>query len=289
MKLCLACHTSFIGLDWKCPACGHAPREIDGWTSFAPELALSNDGMAPDAHHGLDNEQEKSFWFRSRNKLIADLAVQYFSQAQNALEVGCGTGYVLSGLQSILPGLRLIGSEIYLNGLPYARRRLGSEVELYQMDARRLPFAEEFDLICAFDVLEHITEDSDALDSMFRALRPGGGVLLSVPQHPFLWSRADEIAFHKRRYRRGELESKCRTAGLRVLRSTSFVSILMPAMLAQRGLRGNSKDYEPQAELNLPRYLDQTFNLLLDIERRLIKLGLNFPFGGSRFIVARKD
>ena len=156
-----------------------------------------------------------SFWFRVRNRLITDLVRRYFPTAERVLEIGCGTGYVLQALRTALPQSCLLGSEIYANGLPYAARRLGPEVKLFQMDARDIPYATEFDLICAFDVLEHVAEDERVLHELYRALRPGGGVLLSVPQHQFLWSKSDEISLHKRRYRRGELESKCRKAKLR--------------------------------------------------------------------------
>ena len=76
------------------------------------------------------------------------------------------------------------------------------------MDARRIPFEREFDVVGAFDVLEHIVEDEDVLGQMFKATRPGGGLLVTVPQHPFLWSASDEHAMHQRRYSRAELRRK---------------------------------------------------------------------------------
>jgi SAM-dependent methyltransferase len=57
---------------------------------------------------------------------------------------------------------------------------------LFQMDARKIPFESEFDVIGAFDVLEHIEEDEKALAQIFHAVLPGGGLILTVPQHRFL-------------------------------------------------------------------------------------------------------
>jgi SAM-dependent methyltransferase len=245
--------------------------------------------MEPDAHHRLDHLQGSSFWFRVRNRLVMDLVRRYFPKAERVLEIGCGTGYVLRALQGALPRSRLSGSEIYVDGLPYAANRVGPEVSLFQMDARDLPYAAEFDLICAFDVIEHVEEDERVLEEVHRALRPGGGVLLSVPQHPFLWSRADEISFHKRRYRRGELEAKCRKAGLNVIRSTGFVTSLLPLMLLQRLLRSRRKDYDADAELALPRSLDRALEFVLELERRILRAGLSFPLGGSRFVAAQRS
>jgi 2-polyprenyl-3-methyl-5-hydroxy-6-metoxy-1,4-benzoquinol methylase len=42
------------------------------------------------------------------------------------------------------------------------------------MDARNIPFAEEFDIIGAFDVLEHIEQDTDVLAKMYQATQNGG-------------------------------------------------------------------------------------------------------------------
>jgi SAM-dependent methyltransferase len=287
MKRCLECRSTYDGPEWTCQACGASPARVDGFIAFAPDLAASNDGMEPDAHHRLDRLQDSSFWFRVRNRLVVDLVRRYFPVAERVLEIGCGTGYVLRALQSALPQSRLSGSEIYVNGLSYAANRVGPQVSLFQMDARDIPYVAEFDLICAFDVIEHVEEDERVLEELRRALRPGGGVLLSVPQHPFLWSRADEVSFHKRRYRPGELESKCRKAGLEVIRSTSFVTSLLPLMLLQRLVRTRRESYNADAELALPRGLDKALEFVLELERKALLAGLSPPLGGSRFVAAR--
>jgi SAM-dependent methyltransferase len=289
MKRCLACASTFSGASWSCPRCGFTPETLDGFLMFAPELAASNDGMAPDAHHRLEASQGSSFWFRARNRLIADMMTRHFPHARTVLEIGCGTGYALKGLQATLPSAQLTGSEIYVNGLSYARRRLGTDVDLFQMDARAIPFSEQFDVICAFDVIEHVDEDMEVLREMYGAVRPGGGIFLSVPQHPWLWSRTDEIAYHKRRYRINELSEKCQAAGFRIIRTTSFVTTLLPAMLAQRLLRGRKVDYNPCNEMRLHPMLDRAFDALLETERRLIASGLSLPVGGSRFVLAVRD
>src|SRR5260221_12259838 len=105
------------------------------------------------------------------------------------MEIGCGTGYVLSALSDVLPKARIVGSEIYSNGFDYAARRLGGRPELFQMDARKIPFNAEFDLIAACDLLEHIDDDEGVLIEMHRALRPSRGLFFNLPQHPALWRR----------------------------------------------------------------------------------------------------
>lgn len=124
---------------------------------------------------------------------------------------------------------------------------------------------------------------------MRSALKPGGGILLTVPQHPFLWSRSDEIACHKRRYRRTELAEKCKEAGFRVVAQSSFVTSLMPLMLVQRLTSARQDDYDPAATLALPPWQDGLLEKALDFERMLILMGVSLPFGGSRIVVAMRD
>lgn len=181
MKRCLACETTFQTPGWMCPSCGREPASIDGFTAFAPALAAGNQGYPAGRHATLEHIEAKTFWFRSRNRLIADLASRYFSAARNVMELGCGTGFVLGALRQALPAARLTGSEIDTHGLAIARGRTGDSVELIQVDALRLPYTGEFDLVCAFDVLEHITDDQHALSELHRALVPDGGALLAVP------------------------------------------------------------------------------------------------------------
>ena len=288
MKRCVRCNEIFAGESWRCPACATEPPVLDGFLAFAADAAADRGGYDRNSHATLDGMQEGSFWFRARNKLIIDLVGRYFSGAQRTIEIGCGTGYALPALRAALPGSRLCGSEMHVEALALARRRVADSVELAQMDARNIPFEAEFDLICAFDVLEHIDEDEGALAQMFRALRAGGGILLSVPQHPFMWSHIDVRANHKRRYRSDELGRKCARAGFEILRSTSFVTTLLPFMLMQRLGPGQRKDYELARELRLHPRLDRLAEAALDFERACIAGGLSFPVGGSRFVAARR-
>jgi len=89
------------------------------------------------------------------------------------LEIGCGTGHVLSGVARAYPGTKIYGSELFPAGLAFAAEREPA-ADFMQMDARHIPFIDEFDVIGAFDVLEHIKEDEQVLAQMYSALKPGG-------------------------------------------------------------------------------------------------------------------
>jgi SAM-dependent methyltransferase len=235
----------------------------------------------------LSELEERSFWFRGRAELIEWALVRYFPSARDFLEIGCGTGYMLQRLRTAFPRLILNGSELFDEGLVFARNRVGDAVQLRRLDAAQLPFHEEFDAIGAFDVLEHIEDDAQVLAKVNAALRPGAGLLITVPQHAWLWSETDVAAHHVRRYARHELRSKLEHAGFEVMRMTSFVSLLLPAMfLARKRRRAGMAEVE--AELSLPRPLNSLAYATLRLESLLIRCGMNLPAGGSLLAIARK-
>ena len=231
--------------------------------------------------------EEASFWFRSRNSLIVWALRRYFPNAQSMLEVGCGTGFVLAGVRNAFPHMRLVGGELLQAGLAVAAQRV-PDAELLELDARKLPFEAEFDVVGAFDVLEHIEEDETALLEMHAALRPGGGLVVTVPQHPALWSAVDEYSRHVRRYRRTELLTNLRDSGFEVIHWTSFVSLLLPVLALSRLRFRGKKDFDPLSEYRAPPFVDSAFGWVLTAERALIRCGLSLPAGGSLLAVAKR-
>jgi SAM-dependent methyltransferase len=272
---------------WSCPTCGHAIELRDGIPIFAPALANTMSGFDPAMFEPLAQYENSNFWFVPRNRLITRLLARYFPAAESVMEVGCGGGFVLSAIEKMKPWRRVVGSELHPNGLTIARSRLGDRAEFVQMDARAIPARDVFDVIGAFDVVEHIEDDQAVLASMYSALRTGGGILLAVPQHPWLWSKSDEDALHVRRYRRGELERKVRAAGFRVLYSASYTALLLPLMAASRCAPAG-KSESPHREFELPRMANTLLKAILQAEVTLTLGGVRFPAGGSRLVVAAK-
>lgn len=263
---------------------------IDGIKCYAPSLAKENDGFSSESFSKLYELEQSSFWFRSRNNLI-----QYFfrkhigARKADVCEIGCGTGFVLRGLTAI-KNLRLSGSEIYMEGLKYAQQRL-PQIEFFQADATNLPFKDKYDVIGAFDVLEHISEDEKAMTSIFNSLKTDGYFFITVPQYNWMWSLEDDIAFHKRRYSWTELRIKLEKAGFKIHYIGSFVFSLFPFMILQRllGRRGRNKSAEEALDgLTLPPLINSIFYRFTQLDLVLIKLGLSLPFGGSLVCVAQR-
>jgi SAM-dependent methyltransferase len=246
---------------------------------------MTEEGFDPAAFETLAGLEERHFWFWARNRLICSEIQRDFPDARSMLEVGCGTGFVLRGIAACRPDLSLTGTDLYADGLEFARRRVDARIE--QMDARSIPFEGEFDLIGAFDVIEHILEDGTALREMHKALRPGGGLMLTVPQHRWLWSEFDELSHHQRRYLRAELVGKVRAAGFSVRRVTSFVSLLLPAIALERLRPGGERSLEEH--LTVPAWMNRAFESVMSLELALIRRGVSLPAGGSLLLSAVRD
>ena len=289
MKQCLKCKRTFNENGWTCSSCGWSPVEVSDFPAFAPEVTAELDHYPKDAYAKLYELETDSFWFRNRNKLILKTLANDFPDASSLLDIGCGTGFVLAGIAAANPGLRLVGSDLHHEALDYAQIKFPGAV-LLQMDAGNIPYAEEFDVICSFDVLEHINRDDEALKQIHQALKPGGGLMITVPQHPWLWSRADDDARHLRRYTRQDLCNKLIEKGFRIIRTSSFISFLLPLLIISRlstFLKSGKKPINSkQRELHLPHSIDVLFETICSWENSLINRNLSFPLGGSLFCVA---
>lgn len=263
-------------------------QEVDGIRCYAIDKAYHNTDY-PSGEFDKTLEIEKhSFWYKSRNRILKHLFARFLGtqKEKKILEIGCGTGYVLQGLTSY-PNFKLAGADIYLDGLKFAQKKLPG-IDFFQLDATQMPFANEFDAMGAFDVIEHIEEDVLVMSNLNKALKSKGYLFVTVPQHMFLWSKTDEIGFHKRRYSRKELTSKLRTAGFDIEFVTSFVFTLLPFMMISRFIN-KYKKIEAGDTSNHPGPLSNAvFNVLVKFDELFIKWGISLPAGGSLVVVAKK-
>lgn len=287
MKICLACACRHDDAEWRCPACGHAPDIVDGHRCLTGKPEGTAGSFEPGTVEFLAGVEPSSFWFRSRRALVVAFLGRYFPAARTFLEIDCGTGFLLEGVRRAFPDLAAFGADVDDAALLAASRRVPPGC-LYRMDARRIPFESEFDVVGAFDVLEHVAEDAAVLAAVFRSLRPGGGLILGVPQHPALWSRSDELARHARRYTARDLREKVEGAGFRIVRATSFVSLLLPLMVASRLWQRVHPTFDVMHELRLGPVANRMLERVLALERWGIGHGVSLPWGGSLFVVAVK-
>lgn len=287
MRICPRCSAGIAGREWACAGCGWSAETRKGIPLLAPGVEDADTAFSPGQFAVLFDLESSNFWFCARNKLIQWALGTHFPRARSMLELGCGTGFVASGIEREFPGIAIVASELYSSGAEFARSRM-QKAEVVQMDGRRIAFQDEFDVAGAFDVIEHINEDEQVLAQLHKCLKRRGGLLITVPQHRWLWSGIDEFAHHQRRYVRGELVGKVERVGFRVRRCTSFVSLLLPALFLSRWRVKDSRRVDPLGEFRLPRAANAAFDLVMRFERRMIRAGLSFPAGGSLLLVAEK-
>jgi 2-polyprenyl-3-methyl-5-hydroxy-6-metoxy-1,4-benzoquinol methylase len=270
---------------------------IDGIKCYNPELIDSYDNFPEYGFSEDINNLKINFWDCSRYRLFKEIITQEtkFSERVKLLEVGCNNGIFIKSLGN-LNKFEITGSEIYLKGLIIAKKHIPN-VEFIQLDITAPALDDNsYDLITAFDVLEHIERDDLAIANIFNALKPQGKFIISVPQHKFMYSDFDKFLNHQRRYTRRELVHKLIMAGFKINYRSSFVFFLFPLMLISRlkdsifskKASKSITNEEFNQKLSLPEPIDRTFNLLMKIDEFLIKNRIPLPFGGTLIVIAEK-
>lgn len=229
-------------------------------------------------------EDREHWWFRGRRAVILAEMRRWLGVggAARLAEIGCGSG-------GLLPDLARFGAVVGVEADPALRSVAGARG--LAVMAGRLPDAlplehGSLDAVGLFDVLEHVDDEAAALAAVRHRLRPGGLLFVTVPAHPWLWSRHDEVLGHRRRYTRRTLRAALERAALRVERLTGFNALLAPAVIATRVLKrltgaGGHDLARPPAALN--GLLAACFG----VEARLLAL-TTLPFGISLLAVARR-
>jgi SAM-dependent methyltransferase len=200
------------------------------------------------------------------------------------LDVGCGTGANLEMLSRFGDAE---GIDVSQEALTFCRERGLSNVRWGE--AERIPFEDKtFDLVTAFDVVEHLDDDVGGLKEIYRVLRPGGRALLFVPAFMFLWGVQDDVSHHRRRYTRSNLKRAVEAAGFKVERSTyANITFFAPILLGRLLMRITG--LRPQSENNINiGALNGILGRIFAGERPILNR-MNLPFGVSAICVVRRD
>jgi SAM-dependent methyltransferase len=231
--------------------------------------------------------EESHWWHIGRRRIIRsfvkEICAQITDHRARILDVGCGTGANLLVLSEFGDAE---GVDVSPDALAFCRERGLENVRLGAAEA--MPYADrEFDLVTAFDVVEHMDDDVAGLREMRRVLRPGGRLLLFVPTFMFLWGVQDEVSHHRRRYRLAELERAVTAAGFEVERTThANITFFLPVLLVRKLMRLTGIRTETENSINIPA-LNRLFGAILGGERHALRY-LNLPFGVSGLCVARR-
>lgn len=254
----------------------------------------------PDFFSQLASIESRHFWFRTRNRVIASLADQItknWTDGYRVLEVGCGTGNVLRALEQACPRGRVMGMDLFAEGLAFARTR--TSCPLVQGNLEQPAFGVQFDLIGAFDVIEHLSDDFRVFRSLHSMVKPGGMLLLTVPAHQSLWSYFDEVSHHCRRYEAADLRHKLSEAGFEIEFLSQFMASIYPLLWFVRRIRSLRRRARSSAsaeversltfeELRIVPIVNGLLTFVLMQEERIIRSRIALPFGTSLVVAARR-
>ncbi len=185
------------------------------------QIAMNNEDVA-----ALEELEEGHWWGEERTYRLIDLVEQYVPKKSRILEVGCGTGKILSllneldyecqGVEPSYTGYNLA------NNLSPGRIFNGTLIDFMNVKGKD----QKFDCILLFDVLEHLENDQQDLNLIYKLVSQGGYVIFSVPADPALWSKLDEEVFHFRRYTIESISHLIANSGLKIIKITYWCSIL---------------------------------------------------------------
>ncbi|HQN17111.1 MAG TPA: class I SAM-dependent methyltransferase [Bacteroidales bacterium] len=290
---CANCNQELIKTDkyYFCAQCGYKAFIKDKMVLFNPEIKKDCDDFDSGILDALYKYENKHFWFLHRKKIINKILTRYTKKNEKIIEIGAGTGnitgmFLSKGYKNVSIG------EMHVNGLKYAKTYGISN--LYQFDLLKTPFTEHFDIVCLFDVIEHIENDDLAIKKASGMLKKRGKIIITVPLHQWLWNNIDYNSGHKRRYTAQAIKNLLEGADLTLIHSSYFFSLILPLLFLRKLL--NRKQYKMEDNEKLSQQVGLTINpfanFILDvickIEFGLLKL-FTFKTGGSLIVVGEKN
>lgn len=218
------------------------------------------------------------WWYRARAQLLEAVHGPFLGTPARTLDVGSADGPSNGWMAG--PYLQ-VTLDIYSAGLAPGQSVRGS--------ATALPFASDsFDVVSAFDVVEHCADDKLVLSELVRVLAPGGRLLLSVPAYQWVWSDLDVRAGHVRRYTRPQISALVEETGVRLERTSYAFGAVFPFFLAERA--GRRLRNGARAQRRLTAVSPPTEKVLLGLcamESRYLRR-FDLGFGSSVLVAATK-
>lgn len=229
----------------------------------------------------LDRLEQEHWWYQARRTIVASV-IDSLTVKHNPsiVSIGCGNGTELAFLQT--KG-QVTGLDIDMQVVENCRAK---GFDVLQADLLSNTLSEQFDIVVAMDIVEHIKDDQQAVQALYKLVKPGGSLIVTVPAFPFLWTDLDELTDfpHHRRYTRTTLQKLLNKTGMTVTLCSYYNFFLFPLVLLTKILKTSA-----DKQLKLPyRFFNTLFYHVFAGERFFLRR-YRFPWGGSLIAVIKKD
>ncbi len=235
----------------------------------------------------LYTQHERTYWWFTARKQILESVIgkiikkKAYPLPLDILNIGPGGGSTSIMLENFGRVKSLEFDEVLFD---YCKNEQKLDVD--KGSITNLPYRDEsYDIVCAFDVIEHIEDDKKAMVELKRVVKKNGLVLITVPAFHFMWSRHDEVNNHFRRYTKISINQLGKSLKLSLFYSSYFNFFLFLPILAVRTLerlksQNNSRRDFDEFQLN------KTSNKILHSifkKEKYIMFPIKFPIGVSVF------
>lgn len=230
--------------------------------------------------------EDRHWWFAVRRRIVLEaLDRTRLPHTARVIEIGCGTGSLLSHLVLAHPAWRLTGIEPSPAAAKVALNR-GCDVRVGALPQLDLPDGIA-DAVLALDVLEHCEDDAAAAAEIARVLKPGGRLVATVPALPSLWSVHDEDNAHFRRYTSTTLAGVLASSGFECYHITYLNMLLLPLGYVSRFAANLTGSRSALGVDTPPGWLNATLRGVFSLEIPFVRRA-RLPVGMSLLAVARR-
>lgn len=240
--------------------------------------------------------ERENWWFTVRREILEERITHLLSNPTNisSLNIGAATGSTSDMLTRFG---EVMSVEYDENCYQFTKSFLSTPI--IQGSITELPFENnQYDLVCAFDVIEHVEDDVKAIDEMIRVCKPGGYIAITVPAYMFLWGPHDLVNHHFRRYTLKQLTTLIQQHPGSIIYTTYFNSLLFIPIAAFRiiakwieSIKGKTASIgqSDHGILGTNGIFNDLLAAIFKIDYYLLKWGIRFPSGVSIMLFFKKQ